>query len=854
MSKYQDSVGHLNDLANEINEPWFQMVSDLASVSGVSTLDRETGSKLFEVYTNPNAYAGVALAVSAPTPTAALNPIDFLESLSNFRNFKLLGESLEAKFEKRVTLIFGANGSGKSSLCESLKVLATRERPIRPLQNVRQPSLLDPEFHFKFKSDLAPQPWTKATGFGPRSDTVKYFDTAIALRNVKDPIEPGIVVELTPFKLHLFEWVTSLTSQFRETLQVLLESSLEKKSKALEIIRGEFTEFVGSPLATLGEPVSFSLVVTDETTRILLEQIKIGEAFSDQLFLKDKQTAADELEKATSEEGFRLLRAEHHELDAFLASVRTLLDSASELWAREPARTAKTLVDKTLAQEILATALIPTGGTLQSLLTLLRAASPLCAFDHPDGHTCPLCRRGLGISEVELFKRYHDLLTGEIESEIISLQDEIRATAIFANTAHAVDRTAWDKYTTIEPGIIEAAKQDAQFIVEYCDNVREPSEEARLAFESLTGCVATLTPKLEAMVSAITVATSGRTELVKRLNQIREEMAPLRYAQSVNLQLELINDALTSSKEVDYFTISISKFPPLLKKITDKAKEAHRDLVVSDFEARLNAEYEALTEKSMAEFGVRLNRKGTDATVTVLPQIGGTEIDAILSEGEQRVHALALFFAELETCSQSVLVFDDPISSFDFNYSDRFCTRLRDFALSHPDRQMIVLTHSWECFGQLQRTFNKAHLDKDISVKVLEMCSTISAYSERIDELRKSIEDVLNTPGEPTRAQKESLAGNMRRLIEAVVNTHVFNGQRYQFKEKKPEISAFEKLTKVTPLEMNEALSFVDLYASLSITEHDDPKSCYVRTDKAVFQNRYRKILAIEDAIRVRKP
>ena len=70
----------------------------------------------------------------------------------------------------------------------------------------------------------------------------------------------------------------------------------------------------------------------------------------------------------------------------------------------------------------------------------------------------------------------------------------------------------------------------------------------------------------------------------------------------------------------------------------------------------------------------------------------------------------------------------------------------RNFALSHPGRQMIVLTHSWEFFGQLQRIFNKAHLDKEISVKVVEMCSTISAYSERIDELRKGIDGVLNTP------------------------------------------------------------------------------------------------------------
>ena len=73
--------------------------------------------------------------------------------------------------------------------------------------------------------------------------------------------------------------------------------------------------------------------------------------------------------------------------------------------------------------------------------------------------------------------------------------------------------------------------------------------------------------------------------------------------------------------------------------------------------------------------------------MTVLPQVGGRGIEGVLSEGEQRIHALALFFAELETCLQSVLVFDDPISSFDYNYIANYCARLRDFAVKHPARQ-----------------------------------------------------------------------------------------------------------------------------------------------------------------------
>jgi AAA domain len=290
-----------------------------------------------------------------------------------------------------------------------------------------------------------------------------------------------------------------------------------------------------------------------------------------------------------------------------------------------------------------------------------------------------------------------------------------------------------------------------------------------------------------------------------------------------------------------------------LKKITDASKIAHRELVVSDFEARLNAEYKALTEKPMTAFGVTLENRGSDAAVTVLPQIGGKEVNEVMSEGEQRVHALALFFAELETCSQSVIVFDDPISSFDYNFVANCCTRLRDFAVSHPHRQIIILTHNWEFFVQLQLTLNKSGLNNNLSVQVLENCAVVSDYTEKVHELKNDISGLLLVPGEPSRGAKEELAGKMRRLIESVVNTHVFNNQRHQFKQKSLPVTDFPQFTNLTPLLPSEATALADLYAKLSISEHDDPRNAYVNTDKATFQSRYNATLAIETAVVSRK-
>ena len=192
--KHPDAVGHLSDLAKEVNEPWFTMVCDLAAVAGVSVLDQPTMDTLFALYTNKASYRGITPAAGATVSTAsAAAPADSLEQLSGFTNFKLIGDTLEVSFKRRITVIFGANGSGKSSLCESLKVLATPEKPNRPLENLRATGAAAPAFRYKFKRDAAQLTWTPAVGYGPKQTTVKYFDTAIAIGNVKNAVDPGRV-------------------------------------------------------------------------------------------------------------------------------------------------------------------------------------------------------------------------------------------------------------------------------------------------------------------------------------------------------------------------------------------------------------------------------------------------------------------------------------------------------------------------------------------------------------------------------------------------------------------------------------------------------------------------------------
>jgi recombinational DNA repair ATPase RecF len=829
----------LKDLATEIGEEWFSMVCDLVSVMGVSKLDQQPQKTLFALYTGTASYLGIKGSSVSVTTATSVPSADFLEQLSGYSNFKNLESTLQVDLTKRITLIFGANGSGKSSLCESLKVLASPEPPHRPLHNVRENATNITEFYYKFKSDAAKIAWNPSIGYGLKQETLKYFDAGIAITNVKSAVEPGRVIVLTPFKLHIFEWVTALTTQFRESLQREQQINSEDLTHALGLIRTEFQKFKGRPLATINE----------QTTDVLAEEIALGARFSEQKILAEKQTAAAEFEKALSEDGLKLLKAEYHELEMFLIAVRTLIDTVTDLWAAEPVMKSTKLAEKVAAQEVLAKALLPKNGKLEDLLTLLRAASPLCNLEAAADHECPLCKRELGDPEIRLFKQYHDLLSNEIEKEIGLLKVDISKAEELADIAKKVDRKIWDKSISLPEELLISAKTASDLIVASCDTTKDPTEEAKTSLESLKTLFENYSIQLQVKADAIEAATKSRDELQKQLEKLHSEIESLEYGQLIHLRLDYLKSTELMAINDAFWETNLPAFTSLLRKITGKAKKAHEDLVVSDFENRLNEEYKLLTEKDMAAFGVTLAKKGAEATMVMLPQVGGKDIENVLSEGEQRIHALALFFAELETCQQSVVVFDDPISSFDYNYISNYCTRIRDFSIAWPQTQIILLTHNWEFFVQIQTTLNKARLNGHLTVHVLENCAVVADYSEKSDDLKTDIEVVLNVPSESTRKEKEEIAGKMRRLIEAVINTHVFNKQRHQYKQKSQPVSEFQEFTKIVPLLPAEANDLGDLYSKLSITEHDDPRNAYVNTDKAMFQARYDKILAIETAV-----
>lgn len=839
---HTDAIGYLSDLSKDVNQQWFEMLCDLG-IDDISVLTDSDISILFALFFGRASYLKSNRIAKGSTNTASSTSTDFLEKISEFSNFKLIGDALSLDFTKRITLIFGVNGSGKSSICEALRILANSDTPLRPIQNVRNAVNKATGFKFKFRSDSSVIDWSTASGYGVRQSTVKHFDSVVAARNVKVALDPSRVIEITPFKLNSFENVTALTNQFRQKLQERQRNISEKLSENLKSIREDFNEFSGQSLAA----------ITEKNLDILELIIDKAEKFSASSELAGKRSLLVDMEKAASDEGLKLLKSELRELTLLLDCVVGLVDKASQLEKIDPANKLKLIEVKKEAQAVLARDLVPSGKDLDAVIALANAASSLCKLDESSGHSCPLCWQDLGDAEVSLFKNYHDLISDELEKEINGIKAEVDIASKLSKEIAEIIVTDWEKYESVSAEYLTKAVELGKLIVDGCSLNEGVKPSASDALIAATAFATDVKGQIDAKKLAVDAGTVGRDELLGKITLARKEIEPIAYEEVTYKILPKLKETQNLGKRLTCLMAELSKFSTLLGRITNAAKKAHDALVVADFETRLNNEYQRLTERTMAEFGVALVRRGSDSSVTILPQIGGKEIEGVLSEGEQRIHALALFFAELETCSQSIIAFDDPVTSFDYNYIANYCSRMSEYAKDHSTSQIIVLTHNWEFFVQLQTSLKKANLSGDFAVQVLENCVSLNEYSEDVTVLKNEIENILKISTEPSRQQKEILAGNMRILLEAIINTHVFAKQRHQYKQKTQQVSNFDEYTKIVPLLESEAAVLKNLYGLLSMPEHHDPRNAYINTDKAMFQSRFNQLIAIEAAIISRK-
>ncbi|MDP9409505.1 MAG: hypothetical protein M3P70_03215 [Actinomycetota bacterium] len=288
-------------------------------------------------------------------------------------------------------------------------------------------------------------------------------------------------------------------------------------------------------------------------------------------------------------------------------------------------------------------------------------------------------------------------------------------------------------------------------------------------------------------------------ERLRAFTAERASLAELEAAATLAALLRDVRAYVERARWADRLTTVLRPIPGVLRSLTEAAKSASDEFLNRGFERQFESEREALRAPQ-----VRLDfpgRRGQAARRKVL--VADHRLSEILSEGEQKVIALADFLAEssLRT-SPAPLVFDDPVNSLDYKRLEYVVDRLVELAKQH---QVIVFTHNIWFAVELLNRYEGAPADCsyfDVGRSDTEVGVVSGGSHPRSDtvkrlkaEINTLVQDAGTMTGESQAALIERAYDKMRAWCEVVVEEEVLQGvtKRYQ-----PNVQ-MTKIAKIRP-------------------------------------------------------
>lgn len=224
------------------------------------------------------------------------------------------------------------------------------------------------------------------------------------------------------------------------------------------------------------------------------------------------------------------------------------------------------------------------------------------------------------------------------------------------------------------------------------------------------------------------------------------------------------------------------------RKISMKAGEVAEQVITQAYVARFNQELKLL---GAGRIQVKIAKTRTDRG-RVLHQLqlkdakdGKTGPDAVLSDGERRIIALAAFLADVANKPHSApFIFDDPISSLDHDFEWGVATRLAALAQT---RQVLVFTHRLSMYGAMEdvsRKYGDNWKNQHLTQLCIEAYSGAaghpvaqSVWSAKTEAANNILLDRLNVAkkagdasgGEAYRALAQGICSDFRKLLERTV-------------------------------------------------------------------------------------
>ncbi len=627
-----------------------------------------------------------------PDKMAGAVPVS-LVSIFHRRGVNALAEDQTLNFGPNLTVVYGDNAAGKTGYIRILKSACRARGQEQILGNVVSgTSPLTPVVSIKYKvgTESESREWA-GTGEDDFVSRVSVFDTQCAVVYLVEKTD----VAFRPFGLDLFDKLVKACKTVR--------SKLESERKAL----------ASTPLADLqskipeGTAVSKFLAKLSSLTRP--EDVRVLAHLSpeeeERLTLLEKSLLdlqTNDPEKLIRQLALRAGRVQA--LARHLKGVETALSVqavAAAFDARKEERRKSEEAIKIRAATLSAGMLAGTGS--EPWATLWEAARSFSQeHAYPDqvfpvvenGARCVLCQQDLDHAAVHRLSQFETFVASTTERELRRIKEkfaQIRKSFTDLKTStEAIDeilkeiRIEHDSVAeTIEAALVtnerrrktvDLALTEDKDLSSDCPDLVSVAREADAFAEQIETRIKTL-------------RTSAPDDIRKRIN---EEVQEFRARKLLAIHEQAILDDIERKKRYAAYGLCIDE--TRTQAITQKSTAVTKTAVSQRLKQSFNQELASLDFRHVE---VELNEVGGTEGVLyhklILTRAPGVELPKVVSEGEQRCLSIAAFFAEISIADDpSGIVFDDPVSSLDYQWREGVARRLVQEA---KKRQVIVFTH-----------------------------------------------------------------------------------------------------------------------------------------------------------------
>ena len=673
--------GILIKWANQ-QSPWVRFVVREVLMAG-GPVGRATIDEAFSIF-----LAGEQLAFDCGTPDVPLlsdaggqttdGVAIRLLKLSDVRGVNALAPDQVIEFGEQLTVLFGQNGSGKTGYSRVIKRAAGARTHEKILGNVEcDAAQCDPQavFEIKVNDDTETIEWGNEAGV-EHLDRIAVFDSATAAVHVNDDLD----YEFTPAELARFDDVTKALQEVQERVTERVSELRARSQLALN----PFTS--GSVVYRLVERISAETSLGD-----IRQLADVAPVVREALQEKKNEHAA----LTSGTDGAPALQlqqqlAEIRDATEVLSAIATFDADAynSALGAVDEAQRAVTQLKSTLRN-----AAVPDAPLGEHGERFVRAGAEyashlgLTGYPHEESK-CLYCGQSLSAEALALIRSYGDFLTSAAQAQLVAAEEALTSTLPQLDEGRLQPPVDTPSAFPEPPDSLVAAikvRQDSQSVLLQIAD-RQPCSDTEVLdrAQQLLEQLAALQARVEEARNELAEKQAGRDEAIPRLAaEIRDLEDRIKLAEHRPGIEQCVDNAKTAATLTRCHD-AISR--QVRRSLTEESKRASAEAVNRNFARFFEEEREALEGREVA-----LSFQGRSGKAERKKLIKNHRPAEVLSEGEQKVLALADFLAECRTNGHNhPLIFDDPVSSLDDRNSERIAQRLSELA---QERQVIIFTH-----------------------------------------------------------------------------------------------------------------------------------------------------------------